>query len=117
MTRRAPRVSKQDGEPLESTIQAQIVQALKGQGFTVWELFKGSSRGGQVWATKGIPDLYVFAGGRAVWLEVKRPKTGKLSAAQHERHQELTVCGLPVHVVTSREEALAALGVRVGYAP
>ncbi|EYB68914.1 hypothetical protein DEIPH_ctg013orf0017 [Deinococcus phoenicis] len=106
-------VSKQDGEALESTIQAQIVQALKAQDFIVWEMFKGSARGGQVWATKGIPDLYVFRSGRAVWLEVKRPRTGKLSPAQRERHHELTICGLPVHVVTSPEEALAVLGIRV----
>lgn len=107
---RLPRVSQQDGKPLESAIQAQIVQVLRLRGWIVWELFKGSGRGGTVWATKGMPDLYVFQrGGKAVWLEVKRPGTGKLSPAQKERHHELTICGLPVFVVTSAEEALAVV--------
>lgn len=110
MTRRAPKVSKQDGQPLESAIQSQIVQVLKLRGWQIWEMFKGSTRGGPVWATSGIPDLYVFhTSGRALWLEVKRPKTGRLSAAQTERHRELKLCGLPVHVVTSAEEALKVI--------
>lgn len=109
MTRRLPRVSKQDGQPLESTIQAQVVHALRRLGWVVWEMQKGSRGNGAVYCTPGIPDLYVFNATRALWLELKRPGTGRLSPAQKERHHELTVCGLPVFTVTSLDEARAAL--------
>lgn len=104
-----PKYNTVDGLPLESAIQAHIKEVLTLSGWQVWEMYKGSTQGGSVWATKGLPDLYVFKAGRAVWLEVKRPKVGRLSPAQHERHRELTLCGLPVHVVTGPSEALAVL--------
>lgn len=111
MTRRAPRVSKTDGLPLESTIQTHIVRCLMLKGWQVWEMQKGSKGNGSVYCTPGIPDLYVFHKmGRALWMEVKRPGTGRLSPAQKERHHELTVCGLPVHVVTSVDDVLAVIG-------
>lgn len=109
-----PRVSKQDGQPLESAIQAQIVQALKLKGWLVWEMQKGTNGptgNRRVFCTPGIPDLYVFhKSGRALWIEVKRPRTGKLSDTQKERHHELKLCGLPVHVVTSLDDVLAVIG-------
>jgi len=106
---RAVKVSKVDGAPLESTIQAQIVQALKLTGWTVMEAFKGSARGGVVYSTPGIPDLIVVKSGRVVFLEVKRPKTGKLSPSQRTLHAELGNAGAALHVVTGVQEALAAL--------
>ena len=96
--------------PLERHIQAQMVQYLKLTGWCVWELFKGTERGGHVRMTPGMPDLYAFRPGRALWLELKRPKLGRLSPSQVERHIELRLCDIPVHVVTSLEELRAALG-------
>lgn len=93
-------------EVKEAAIQAQIKDLLTLLGFTVWEMQKGSTRGGSVWCTKGVPDLYVFGKGKAMWLEVKRPKTGRMSPAQIERHAELSTAGIAVHVVRSPEEAL-----------
>lgn len=114
MTRRQAKVSKQDGLPLEAAIQSQIVQVLRLKGWHVWEMQKGSSGptgNRRVFCTPGIPDLYVFKpGGKAFWLEVKRPKTGKLSPAQVERHRELNLCGLPVYVATSIEEVFEVGG-------
>ena len=112
MTRRLPRVSKQDGQPLESAIQAHIVRALNLKGWNVWEMQKGSNGptgNRRVYCTPGVPDLLAFKPGRLLFLEVKRPKTGRLSAAQVERHRELTLCGLPVHVVTSVEDVLKVI--------
>lgn len=96
--------------PLERELQADIVQALRQLGWSVWELQLGSAGNGAVYGTKGLPDLYVFKPGRgAVWLELKRPKTGRVSPAQHERHAELRSAQIPIHVVRSLDEALGLL--------
>lgn len=98
-----------DGRPLESAIQAQLVSYLRLAGWTVWEMQLGSQGGGSVYCTPGIPDLYICRPGRALWLEVKRPVTGKLSKAQVERHAELRAAGQQVHVVRSLEDVQAVL--------
>ena len=96
--------------PSEAAIQAQIVRFLRLTGWTVWEMQLGSAGKGSVYCTRGIPDLYVFRAGQpGVWLEVKRPKLGRLSPHQRERHAEATHAGVPVHVITSVEEALEVL--------
>lgn len=96
--------------PLERHIQAQLVQYLTLRGWFCWQMQLGSQHGGSVWCTQGIPDLYVFRpGGRALWLEVKRPKVGRISPSQTTRHEELRLSGLPVFVVTSIEDVQAAL--------
>lgn len=96
----------------EAQLQAQVVQLLGFKGLTVWEMFKGTERGGRVFCTKGIPDLYVFGlkNGQplAFWLELKTP-TGKLSEAQKERHTELRAAGQPVYVPRSLEDVLEIL--------
>lgn len=96
--------------PLERETHAAIVKVLRGLGWTVWEMQLGSQGNGAVYCTKGIPDLYVFRPGASpVWLEVKREHLGRVSKAQAERHGELRLAGIPVRVVTSVSEALAAL--------
>lgn len=95
--------------PLESAVQAQIVQALRLSGWLVLEMQKGSQRGGSVWCTKGIPDLFACKAGHSVWLEVKRPSLGRLSPAQAALHTAMRAEGVEVHVVTSPEEALGVL--------
>ena len=93
--------------PLERHIQVAIVTALRLHGFTVWEVYKGSARGGSIWTTKGIPDLIVLRLGiGVVFLEVKRPIVGRLSSDQQQRHEEAKRAGVPVFVVTSVTEAL-----------
>ena len=98
--------------PLEKHIQAQLVKYLTLTGWNVWQMQLGSVGKGAVFCTPGIPDMYVFKPGHACWIEVKRPRLGKVSPAQVERHGELACCGLPVHVVTSLEELQAALAVQ-----
>ena len=87
-----------------------MVQYLKLHRWNVWQMQLGSQHGGSVWCTQGIPDMYVFKPGHACWVEVKRPKLGRVSPSQVERHIELRLCDIPVHVVTSLEELQAALG-------
>lgn len=63
----------------------------------------------------GFPDLGVLLpGGRTVFIEMKAPKSGRLSDAQRMRHAELRALGFGVGVATSidtAEAALRALGV------
>ena len=89
----------------EAEFQQGLVRELEARGWTVWELYKGSARGGSVWASKGLPDLYVFRFGAAFWAELKQPGNGP-SPAQLARHAELRAAGINVHIVWTMQEAL-----------
>ncbi|AFZ67006.1 VRR-NUC domain-containing protein [Deinococcus peraridilitoris] len=89
----------------ERELQADIVAEFGNLGWICWELFKGSTRGGAIWCTTGIPDLYVFRPGRAFWLELKQPGNGP-TPEQLARHAELRRAGLPIFVAWTVEEAL-----------
>jgi hypothetical protein len=58
---------------------------------------------------RGWPDLIVLWRGGVAFLEIKRPKTGRLSPEQRSVHETLTALGWPVATVTSTEEAYAFL--------
>ena len=54
----------------------------------------------------GTPDLlFLWAAGQGAFVEVKRPKLGRLSDAQKEVHGMLEEIRWPVATVTSVEEA------------
>lgn len=58
----------------------------------------------------GFPDLILcLPNARAVFLEMKAPKTGRVSDKQRERHTELRALGFEVAVATSQETAEAEL--------
>jgi hypothetical protein len=57
----------------------------------------------------GLPDLLCVRSGRVVLLEVKS-KGGRMKPAQVELHARLRASGLEVAIVTTPEEALAAVG-------
>ena len=59
----------------------------------------------------GTPDLLCVWNRGVAFLEVKRPG-GKLSPAQEAVHEALGGLGWPVAIVTSPDEALAALEAR-----
>ena len=96
--------------------QAAIVAALRAAGCSV-QLIQGAN--GQ----RGVPDLLVGARGpcdmrgcaqdacgrMTYLLEVKRPKVGRLSPAQEKWHAAWRG---QVAVVTTVDEALAAVGLR-----
>jgi hypothetical protein len=77
--------------------QAEIVDALRRVGAFVWDC---SRLGG------GFPDLFVAFRGEAFLLECKAPK-GRLTGREREF---ALLCPLPVRVVRSADEALAAIG-------
>lgn len=95
--------------PTERQIQAQVTHYATLTGWTVWEMQLGSERGGSVFCTPGIPDLYIFRPGCALWLELKRGAQGRIRPTQHLRHGELRDAGIPVHVARSFDEAKAVL--------
>lgn len=81
--------------------EPEIVKALECAGWLVMKV-----------SDKGAPDLLCAKNGRLVLVEVKGPK-GKLTPAQVESHQRLAASGVTVHVVTTPEEALMAVGAPV----
>jgi len=58
---------------------------------------------------KGFPDLIAIWKGGAAFIEVKRPKTGKLSAEQIAMHEAILARHWPIATVTSDAEAHAFL--------
>ena len=87
--------------------QGEIVAALRAVGCTVQTL---------AFAGKGIPDLLVGIGGENMLFEVKDgslpPSARKLTPDQVIWHREWKG---QVVVVTTIAEALAAVGVAIGY--
>lgn len=57
----------------------------------------------------GFPDLACYWQGGHLLIEVKRPKTGRISPEQQSLHERLSAMGWPVAVVRSTDEAHAAL--------
>lgn len=57
----------------------------------------------------GFPDMMAIWDGGIAFLEVKRPKLGRLSDQQITVHEELRSRGWPVATVTSIDEAYAFL--------
>jgi hypothetical protein len=87
--------------------EAAIVTALEGLGAVVKRM-----------KTRGMPDLWVGFDGRITCLEVKRPagkRGGKSESGQHlnaDQRKFFDLCygqRLPVFVVTTVEEAIAAV--------
>ena len=79
--------------------EREIIDALERVGCAVWPI-----------SQEGMPDLYVQRADGAYWLEVKEPKRGKLTKAQHENLKR----GLRFSIVTNVIEALHAVGLRAG---
>lgn len=73
-------------------------------------LHSGSARGGkQQLCPTGTPDmLFVFRGGRAVFVEAKSEK-GRMRDGQTEMHRKLRSLAIPVHTCRSRAEVMAIL--------
>lgn len=60
----------------------------------------------------GFPDLILMWNHGIAFVEVKRPKLGKISPEQDYMHVRIQACGFPVHVVTSAQEVFALLKER-----
>lgn len=122
--RRAKAAAKRRGEgppPKEHEIQTAISKALEAAGYMVIRVNSSTSltthgsrlsayRVVNINATSGHADLAVYKRGRVWMLEVKRPG-GKPSETQVRFAECCNRYGVPYHVVTSPEDALAVVGL------
>ena len=81
---------------------AVITRALRDAGCVVWHLDC---------VEPGRPDKLVGFLGQIYLLEIKAPKTGRLSREQKAAHAEMAKARVRVHVVRSVPEALRAVGI------
>jgi hypothetical protein len=89
--------------PLEATIQNRIRKALELLGWRTWKIHGGRFQ-------SGWPDLFCAHADLGVrWVEVKRPKTGKLTRGQQKRFAALESAGVGVWVLDGAEPTDLAL--------
>jgi hypothetical protein len=93
----------------ERHIQRQIVDYLRATGWLVLETYLGSSRGGSVWLTKGLPDLYALKKSRHIWIEVKAVN-GRVRPEQSALHDQLRAQGAEIYVIRSIEQLREEVG-------
>lgn len=85
--------------PLESAIVERIRKALFAASWTIVD----KTHGGEF--QSGIPDLITFRPGRGVqFVEIKRPKGGRLTPAQKSRFARWEASGLGVWVLTGPDD-------------
>lgn len=118
-TRQNARKAAKTAPPKEHEIQRAIGKALEDAGYMVIRINSSTNftehgtrlssyRVVNINATSGHADLVVYKRGRAWMLEVKRPG-GKPSETQVRFAECCARYGVPYHVVTSPEDALAVL--------
>lgn len=83
---------------LEKTLVANVIAEAKRRGW--WAM---KNHGGP-YSVKGLPDILVVRGGRAAWMEAKRPGEHPTRIQEH-RMRELARAGCPVAVVRSVGDA------------
>jgi Holliday junction resolvase len=88
----------------ESAIVNAIMKRARSLGFWVTKIHGGN------YQRSGLPDLLCIKGGRAFWLEVKRPD-GKPTKLQLHTIAELQAFGCIAEVVYSLAEAEEVLSV------
>ena len=87
----------QDNEIKEKIIEEKLRQAVATIGGKAYKLVSQGNA--------GMPDrLVCFPGGKAVFIELKRPKGGKISLLQRYRITELKVRGFEVRVISTEEQ-------------
>lgn len=105
--------------PAEGQVQIAIIDRLRLRGVAAIHIPNGGSRN-PIEARKlkaqgvraGAPDLICIGReGRVAWLEVKRPgyRPSDVKGSQHEMHDMLRARGHFVAIVTSQDEAEAAV--------
>lgn len=81
---------------LESEIEARLRREVERIGGKAYKFISDGNR--------GVPDrLICLPGGRAIFVETKRPKGGKLSKLQAYRIKELQDLGFDARVVNTYE--------------
>ncbi len=95
----------------EADIRGQLIDYLKIKGWTVIPNIAGKLYVGDGGRTHpGIADLTVIKGGRVVWLEVKRPGTGKQSESQKQFQADIEAAG-GEYVIARSVEDLQGVGI------
>lgn len=88
---------KKQANPLEATVEKFLMLNVEAAGGMCIK-FKDPAR-------RGAPDRLVLMPGRpALFVELKRPKNGRLGAHQVRYHRDLRAIGQRVWVVWSKEE-------------
>lgn len=83
---------------LERDVEAHLVRVVEKAGGRCVKFSPDSMR--------GMPDRVVMLpGGVLIWVELKKPRGGKLSEIQKHRHKELRALGQRVEVVWSVQDA------------
>jgi len=85
--------------PRENVIEAMVIKAILERGGVVDKVASRSRR--------GYFDLVCVIAGKVTFLEVKKPRGGRISPQQRSLHQEYQAAGASVVVVKS-EAALAS---------
>ena len=95
--------------PLERTITDGIMRWLRANGYVAWKIH------GAAYQVTGVPDIILIArNGRFVGLEVKRPRIGRLTELQKKTLYGINRAGGYGAVVTSLNEAIAAITAAEG---
>ena len=86
------------GNVLETRVETHLREAVERHGAVCLKFFPDAKR--------GMPDrVILLPGSRVVWVETKRPKGGRLSAAQVARHGWLRRLGHVVETAWDIEQA------------
>lgn len=88
--------------PLESAIVSKSILEARRRGWFACKIH------GNAYQLAGLPDILCIKGGRAAWMEAKRPGN-KPTPVQVRRMQELRDAGCSVAVIHSAAEAAAFL--------
>lgn len=89
-----PRKRKPQIAPLEASVENHLVKQVHLRGGYCIKLS----------GENGIPDrLLLLPGGVAMLVELKRPKGGHVSKAQHIWHKRLSEIDVPAFITLSRE--------------
>lgn len=89
--------------PLEKKTRTKIVKALRSRG-GYWQITHGSPV-----VTRGQPDIIGSYKGRYIAFEVKRDASGKPTALQVQRMEEIRRAGGIARLIYSVEQALALI--------
>jgi hypothetical protein len=91
--------------PLESAVETELVMRVRAAG--------GIAEKVQVLGRRGFFDrLVLLPDGRVIFVECKRPRTGRLSAHQIERHRNYRLRGAVVVIVLCSADIDRLLGDR-----
>lgn len=79
---------------LEKQIEKYLKEEVQARGWICWKFVSPS--------TTGVPDRIVIARNQIVFVELKKPKTGRVSKVQEFRMRQLTGLGHRTKIIDSK---------------